>query len=365
MAYVGVSAMTKPKIPFSPFGAVTLKARAFYKPFGGRMGPWYYKSWNRGSPMSEGSLTDRTDENLPPRVTDTAQLASMAGDPANAALRVTNYSRFVGDKLGLKSYKVIGHYGKSIFELDPQWRNNSIPDTPGNIYANDSAPNFAHWDDLPFKFAQQGEKGDLLAWDHVFDAPSAMRVLETAAILPDSFDIAYYSIDPDYYHSYYLRIRDGYMKGPGKGINRVFRPDLGHRKNTKKGPYDFEKYSVKDQYKTIDDPTDVVRTKELIKNQFTSITQDWMHALTAWAPKNLMDYSLDTTKFGRCQTLPNGAEDNDPKPATAGNCVYGGTTGYSVKMVSSDYLRSSELKLGGDNAGAGPLLNPPPDDSDF
>ncbi len=49
MAYMGVSVKTAPKIPFSPFGSVTLKARAFYKPFGGRIGPWYYSRWPSGS----------------------------------------------------------------------------------------------------------------------------------------------------------------------------------------------------------------------------------------------------------------------------------------------------------------------------
>lgn len=365
MAYVGVSAATKPKIPFSPFGTVTLKARAFYKPFGGRMGPWYYKAWNRGSPGSEGSLNDRTDLNLPPRVTDPSQFATVAESQENDSLRVANYSRFIGDTLGLKSLKMMGHYGKAIYDLDSGWRGGTAPTTGDSIYDNGDAPNFAHWDDLPFKYIENGQSGDIMAWDHRLDRPSPMRVLETAAILPDNFDIAYYSIEPDFYHNYYLRIKNGYLAGPGRGFLRTVRPDLGYRKVPKMGPYDFEKFSIKDQYNTVKDPTDVVNIAETVNKEFTYVTENWMHTLTSWAPKNLMDYSLDTTKLGKCQTLPAGAEDNDPKPPTAGNCVYGGTTGYSVKMVSGDYLRSSDLKLGGENAGSGPLLNPPPDESEF
>lgn len=365
-AYVGVSAETRPKIPFSPFGAVSLKARAFYKPFGGRIGPWFYKSWNRGSPFSEGSLNDRTDENLPPRATEASQFTTVAENQQNDRFRISNYSRFIGDNFGLKSYKMIGYYGKAIFELSPQW--NSGPGStggPDSPYQYNSAPNFDHWRHLPGGFVQKGASGDLLAWDSNTDSPSAMRVLETAAVLPDNFDIAYYSIDPDFYHNYYLRIKNGFLTGPGRGFLREVRPDIGYHRNAVRGNYDFEKFSIKDQYKIVQDTNDVTNIRSVIKNEFTFLTEDWKNNLTSWAPKDLMDYSLDPAKFGKCDTVPPGSENNDPKPPTSGNCVSGGTTGYSVKMVSSDYLKSSELKLGGDGAGAGPLLNPPPSDEDF
>lgn len=365
MAYMGVSATATPKIPFSPFGSVTLKARAFYKPFGGRMGPWYYKMWKRGSSMSEGGPNDKTDPNLPPRVSDTAQLATISQAAENNEIRVANFSRFIGDTLGLKSYKMLGYYGQAIYNLDAGWRNNTAPTGGDSIYEGDDAPNFAHWDHLPFKFVEQGGSGDVLAWDSKNDRPSKMRILETAAILPDNFDIAYYSIEPDFYHNYYQRIRDGYLRGPGRDFNKVFRPDIGYRKGFSQGSYNLEKFSIKDQYEVIKDPGDVVDMKGIINSQFTFTTEDWKHALTSWAPKGLLDYSLDEGKFGKCTALPVGADKNDPAPPTSGNCVVGGTTGYSVKMISSDYLRSSELQLGGENGGSGPLLNPPPDDSEF
>lgn len=364
MAYVGVSAVSRPKIPFSPFGTVALKARGFYKPFGGRVGPWYYKQWLRGpNTRSTGSLNERIDSNLPPRITDISQFGIISEDVGNAEFRAANYSRYVGDNFGLKSLKMLGYYGQAIFNLDDGWRNGTAPtdvssDSP---YVGNSAPAYSHWEHLPLEFNQQNGSGDMLAWDSGNQTTSAMRVLETAAILPDSFDIAYYSIDPDFYHNYYLKILNGYLKGPGQGITRVFRPDIGYRRTSQ----NFAKYNIKEQYKTVKDPFDVVKTKDLISQHFTYITENWMHLLTSWAPVSLTDYTLDTNKFGKCQTMPVGEEENDPKPATSGNCVSGGTTGYSVKMVSTNFLRSSDLKLGGENVSAGSILNPPPADEDF
>ncbi|WII72699.1 Tad domain-containing protein [Bdellovibrio sp. 22V] len=368
MAYTGVSATAEPKIPFSPFGTVKLKARAFYKPFGGRMGPWYYKMWRRGSAMSEGSANDKTDPLLPPRVTDVSALGNIGSDPANDSIRASNYSRFVGDPFGLKTYKMLAYYGQAIYNLDPGWRSGSVTPDNGNgqsVYDGGDAPNFDHWEDIPFNFVKSQGSGDILAWDSKTNRPSAMRILETAAILPDQFDITYYSIEPDFYHLYYKRIRDGYFQGPGKGFNKSFRPDIGYHRGYKQGSYNFEEFSIKNQYETVKDPGDVVNTNGLIKDQFTFTTMDWKHMLTSWAPKTLNDYSLDTNKLGKCQIPATGSDKNNPQPATSGNCVVGGTTGYSVKMVSSDYLRSSELTLGGEAGGSGPLLNPPPADDEF
>lgn len=368
MAYVGVSASSAPKIPFSPFGSVTLKARAFYKPFGGRVGPWYYKMWRRGSPFSEGGPNDKIDPLLPPRVTadPRSQLSTLSEDAAQRATRAANYSRYVGDTIGLKSSMMLAYNGEAIYKLDSGWRNGTAPESGNSIYSNDDAPNFAHWDELPFDFADKSGKGDLMAFDSKQNQPSRMRLLEMAAILPDTFDATYYSIEPDFYHNYYLRLREGYFKGPGKNFNKVFRPDLGYRKGYTYGSYDLEKFSVKDQFTFINDPGgEVINLKNLVSDKFTFTLSDWKHVLTGWAPVDLMNYKLDPKKFGKCDAFPIGADRNDPKPPTSGNCVVGGSTGYSVKMVSSDYLRSPNLNLGGDNAGSGPLLNPPPPDDEF
>lgn len=365
MAYVGVSATAQPKIPFSPFGAITLKARAFYKPFGGRVGPWYYDRWPSGAAGakgSQGSPEQRLDPNLPPRILDVANV----GDPRDPT-RAANYSRFIGDKIGLKSRRVLYQFGKSTYGLDPNWTavNGSGETNNGEVDNSDGAPNFAHWSHLPFKFADRGGSLDILAWSIEQDQPSRMRELELAAVLPDAFDFAYYSIEPDFYHNYYTRLRDGFLKGPGAGYaaEKELMGDIGMHRGYNQGGVNYDQFSVKDQYTMVKKSNHLNNTVD-ITNKLTYISQSWEHALTGWAPKSLMDYSLDTSKFGKCAARPNGADSNDPKPANPGNCVVGGTTGYSVKMVSSDYLRSNELNLGGEGVNGG-LLNPPPSDDEF
>ncbi len=354
MPYVGVSAKSKPNIPFS-IGGVTLTAKSFAKPFGGRVGPWYGKTWTPDTYASNGK---KIDDQLPPRVTD----ANNIGDP-NDLRRVPNYSRFVGDLYGLKTRNVHYQYGKAIYELDPRWKSGGYNAVKGGVVENfaDSAPNFEHWTShLPFKFTDKSANGngDLLAWDSKNDGPSRMRDLELLAVLPDTFDITYYSIEPDYYNNYFKRLRDGFLTKVGKDFNKMIRPDVGYHKGYNKSNVNLENFSIKDQYKVLKERT----VEEIdIENKITYVTKQWDHALTGWAGKDLLDFSLDTARFGRC-SYPTATTGQSLTVPTSGNCVQGGSVGYSVKAVASDYLRSSNLELGGDGAGQGALMNPPPDD---
>ena len=357
MAYVGVSATAKPKIPFSPFGAVTLKARSFYKPFGGKVGPWYKEGWSRGSKFSNNG--DKMDKLVPPRVSDVSQLGSVNSDPKELAVRATNHSRFVGDKFGLKTLKMLGYYGRAIFELNDGWK--SMSANPNGSYSGDTtlyqksqAPSYGDWDALPFGFTKGNGAGDILAWDKPNNAPSKMRNLELLAVLPDTFDMAYYLIEPDFYRNYFGRLNKGFLAGPGKsftGNGNVLRPDIGYHKGFKQGQYNYEEWSIKDQYAAIKDSG----MPDVVGKEFTFLSEDWRHLLTGWTAKSLTDYSLNTDFLGRC------ADTEDPSPPTSGNCVVGGSTGYAVKMVSSSYLKSEIKNLGGPGA-SGPILNPPPDD---
>ncbi len=59
VAYVGARATTKPREIFFPLGSgVTMSARAFAKPFGGRIGPWYAVNWDSAAKHSDGDPTD-------------------------------------------------------------------------------------------------------------------------------------------------------------------------------------------------------------------------------------------------------------------------------------------------------------------
>ncbi|NJL25350.1 MAG: hypothetical protein HC902_09335 [Calothrix sp. SM1_5_4] len=62
MPYMGVKAQVAPRQIFFPFGdSVELVARAFAKPFGGRIGPWYQSKWDRGAQSSTGGIDGFTD----------------------------------------------------------------------------------------------------------------------------------------------------------------------------------------------------------------------------------------------------------------------------------------------------------------
>lgn len=349
MSYVGVSAETTPKIPFA-LGGIKLKARGFAKPFGGKIGPWYMSQWSSGATQSSGGR--RLDPLLPWRDGDANNKAGFK-DPT----RIANYSRFVGDTAGMKSRAVQGQWARAIYNISTEWSGKTTTD-PDELPAGKQLagePNFFHWGHLGQNL-KAGKTGDILAWDAVNNAYPRMRDLEIAAILPDQFDLTYYSIEPDYYHNYYLKIANEYVKTV-PGFTYLVRPDLGSRLGDK----DREEFSVKDQYNVLkrvatNDPQ-VPEPKVDFETKLLYVAKDVQQVLTSWIGSTYLDYSLDKGRFGKCLT----GVDKDAPP-TSGNCVVGGRTGYSVKIVSSSYLRSTDLELGGEGAGAGKLLNPPDDD---
>lgn len=354
MAYIGVKASANPKIPFSPFGSVKLQAQAFAKPFGGRVGPWFYNKWLPGQSESSGSTKEeQLDPLLPKRTRDLAGLSADGKD------RIVNYSRFIGDTFGLMSRMVLGYGAKAIYKMDAEW--NKVGEAIDIAKAKGS-PTFANWDHLPFDFSN-GKDGDILARDKALGADKTpMRDLELAAVAPDLFDMAYYSIEPDFYNNYYKRLKAGLLaKRGGLATPQMLRPDVGAIIGDSK----LESFSVKDQIlhikaKSGDNPLVNYR----VEDRQTYISLNWKNSLTGWAETSLIDYSLDISKFGKCNfpTSFDEATGETLKPPSSGNCAAGGTSGYAVKLVSSDYLKRSDLKLGGSSVGSGVIQNPPPSD---
>ncbi len=356
MSYVGIAAKTTPKIPFAPLGGVTLKARAFAKPFGAKIGPWYGDSWPVTSPRSVDSEGHRSDNLLPPRVEDFASLG-----PVNSDIRrFTNYSKYPGDKFGLKSRLTLGQWGQAIFGLDKEFRkgiyteNNNISSGADQNPDNADAPNFHHWDDVGLDF-KDTKHGDILAWDDKIRGKNPMRRLETIAIAPDLFDITYYSIEGDFFNLYFKRIRDGFLvKRPGYDF--LPRSDLGSRV----GDSSLESFSIKDQMAMVREGS--LQANRLdINNKLTYIVvppdanqsgSKIAPLLTSWVSKSISDYSLSREVFAHCDTAP--AADSP----TSGNCVGPGRTGYSVKLVSEDYLKSTSQPIGGPGT-SGRIKNPP------
>lgn len=314
MAYVGVKAQTKPRQLFFPFGpSITMKARAYAKPFGGRIGPWYSANWARAGFESTGAMTDPL---LPPR---TKQNGLM--DSPQALTRLPNYGRFPGDTLGLKSILAL----------------NSMKNMPNlRIGYNEFFQTYSSYG--------TGSPNDPLAWDYQLDTGSAVRKYEMTIAAPDLFDIAYYSIEPNFSANYYPHLVANRAVLPFQS-NTVIRPDLGYRS----GAAGLQNYSVQ---------TQLAAAAAANTRQFESF---WFvlhkdHLLTAWAPgEGAMNYSFPQN-YGKCATPDDNMSIKVPGSCAAG----GGRTGYSVKLVSRHALFSDAHTIGGAGEPPGTILNQPP-----
>ena len=317
MAYVGIKAETTPRQIFLPLsGGVTTIARAFAKPFGGRIGPWNAKVWQRGAENSEG---EPIDELLPPR-----SLPNKIAD-AQDFRRLPNYSRFPGDKVGLTSKLALN----SLMNLQ----------TLGISY--DFYKNIK-------RDITSGAPNDILAYDEKNNKSPDVRDYEIASATPDLFDIAYYSIEPNFFEHYWKRIEAAKFRLGFDG-NVPIRPDLGYRADV------IPNYSVQAQMSAVD-------TKKLRRPEASYFVRDKAHLLTDWLPgEGNYNYDVQASykDFGKC-TLP----DDNIKILNPGSCIAGGgRSGYSVKIVSRSYLLATDHSLGGQGTSPSAILNPPSADN--
>lgn len=314
LAYVGVKVKVRARQPFAPLGRpVEVVAKAFAQPFGGRIGPWFQKKWPRGAPTSEG---EKVDALLPKRA------SGIGMGPTDDD--IPNYSKYPGDKLGLRSRMALGAMKKYIF-------------TPvAKIFSFRE-----QYEHLRLEIVGRRDR-DALAWDVTKQVAPWNRNLEVAAVAPDLFDLAYYSIEPFYHHAYISQ-----TKIQGAVDNLQIWGDLGSR-NVR----GLETFAVADQIKqTVSDPAGGVYPPWV-----NYVARDWKHTLTAWAQPEAVEYTFPTEKFGNC--VAGDRKATDPTLAIPGGCTSGGRSNFSVKIISKDYLVQS-LRLGGDETG--PILNPPPD----
>ena len=339
VAYTGVNAVTRVRKPFSPgSGFVTLKARGFAKPFGGRIGPWYGKTWPNGADKSQAANRDEmVDPLLPSRG---------FSSPLRGNLDWANYSRYPGDLLGFTSAQALSAMIKSF--------NEKVNFPPPHFNINDvERPTFSwtNYDHLS-GISKISATGDSLARDLMY--PAYQRPFEIAAIAPDLFDAFYYSIEPTYYHNYFS---DYLSKGGANFQDTEKIYDFGSTKDNNAslsliGQNYSREYSIIDQ---------VNLARELYHPSINWIigtgNRDWKQLLTGWHQKASVDYSMDPQRFGKCPfPVPDDKQSQFP---TTGSCIKGGRTGYSIKNVSMDFLCSEDHSLSGSGQ-KGPLLNPPP-----
>ena len=344
--YTGVAAVTRVTKPFSPGGAITLKARGFAKPFGGRIGPWYGRTWPKGADQSQASnQNEMVDGLLPERKVDDNNNNNMNLDDRH---NLANYSRYPGDTLGLKSSQALAALHKEARKL--------LKPNGG-----DALMTWANYDHLG-SLRRLEITGDGLARPakvssgKVVGAPQ--RKFELAAIAPDVFDALYYSIEPRYYNNYF-----GSSTGFGKLFpeeERIY--DFGSYKDNPElelKPSRLRSYSIMDQVKNATGPDG------LYHPSVRYIIRNWHHLLTSWHQKAAVDYKISEL-FGNCKDGDtDDIEEKKSRYPTTGNCVAGGRTGYSVKNVSMDFLCSSDHNLSGGDAPSGSQIENYPQGSDL
>jgi hypothetical protein len=332
MAYVGVRAEVTSRPIFFPFGGgVNMVAEAYAKPFGGRVGPWFYDTWPRASPESTGA---RIDLRVPYRVAPGT--TGEALNPAEQIQRLPDYSRFPGDAMGLTT-----HLSQNAFA--------GLKTSTGDAADNNKLEWFQRiWVDMdPSRPATL----DKLSWDEDNDQAPRTRAYELASMAPDLFDITYYSIEPNFYDNYFLAINSDKTKGAlGVGSNVPVRPDMGYR------PGSIEKFNVQLQMEAAKGVS--TGTPIHIPQAFYFI-RDKAHLLTGWMSGPNYGYAgnfstIDPDYFGQCRNPDDGMAISQP-----GSCLSkGGITGYSVKLLSREALEDSEWPMGG-VGNTGSILNPP------
>ncbi|MCM2280235.1 MAG: Tad domain-containing protein [Bdellovibrionaceae bacterium] len=321
MAYVGVKAVSRPRKPFSPFGSpIQLTARAFASPFGGRIGPWDKKSWSPGADFSGGEMTDPL---VVPRTDPGRPVADRQGRPEF----VPNYSRFPGDNLGLKSNAAMAA---------------TRPALMGAIAEGGGALTAQFYSHLPFL----AQTANPIAWNSQAGTRPKLGAAEIAAVAPDLFDVTYYSVEADYFGNYYwLSLTPDRRRYRQEALPNQF-SDLGADVSVP----GFQAFNVKNQVE--------VAVPNIEQGAYWMV-RDPAHTLTAWTQKGAVDFGFPNNHFGRCHAAPN---KQVGQPPTLGDCIAGGRTGYSVRLVHREFLMFGAHRLGGADGASAPLRNPPPSD---
>ena len=296
VAYVGVEAQVQSIQPFMPLtGGITLTAKAYAKPFGGRIGPWLHKTWPSGESKSNTNV-ELVDSLLPAR----SYLPPSSESEMSAAIAkaIPNYSRFPGDRLGLKSGMALASMGRAF---------------SASVIGSGTKLKISDW---------MNPEG--------LSSNPVVRSFEIAAMAPDVFDITYYSIDPHFGHNY----SEGKLK-------------------------DFGNESTEEVSTVVDQMTLSRRLRAPDPLPTSYMVQDPAHLLTGWTPNQdgeHFNYDFPEGEFGVCPSL---ASSSSSIGLTRHGCPgRGGRAGYSVKLISPEYLKKPQM-LGGDGS-LGLIQNPPP-----
>ena len=314
-------------------GGLKLKASAFAKPFGGRMGPNY--SQGEEDPLIKPIHIKTGNSNFV---------------PGNPYLLKPNYSRYPGDEWGLIHREV--HENYYLKQLDGGYPSSLNPWPFDIIY-------FSHlYGGDPLAYEGQRAKHRLF-----------LRMMELMAVAPDLYDLTYYSPLNQYMTAYFPRIchlltgracpddrRDisiGNVSYGGATVEVFLRGDFGFpytKEYARLNKSNFNSFTPLSPFYFNLGKTGFVDThlgsvgpsKFINPGKAPWLAKDPAHFLTAWAPvtaKARYDkYDFPDQVFGKCQGVAK-TEDDHHIPT---GCAEGGRSGYSVKLISCETARALE-----------------------
>lgn len=394
--YYAAKAQAEPKIPFLPLSKIRLSAVSVAKPFGGTIGPRYHAFWPQGSQTSAGG--PKVDPTLPER--------RFSGIPTNLIglakfqTILLNYSNYVADTKGLKDPAVVAAYQDLLLYRSPNQNlsagslNISIGKEIGSQAGSNIGlqhpgptgwPDVSNWNKLvdPTSVTDY----DYIARNRDGTANSFLRDLELTVAAPNQFDLNYYSIDPDFYNNYYLKLKGGSAgplnygagsfdslknaaKGNGPARKEDIDADYGFSIGWESNPSIARGFSVRHQIAIAANVIKTAMPQSVgvvpYSETFKFIPNKASSLLTGWTFRDFSNYAesnggkfpnigpdlQNTMTFGKCSdanwnnTADSAIDKNFDTPVssnlppTPGNCVTGGRTGYSVKIVSPSMLRS-------------------------
>jgi hypothetical protein len=401
--YYAVKTYSNPTIPFLPLSKIKLEAIAIAKPFGGSIGPWYGTQWDITDPKS------RYNDSLPDTKMDpTLPMRDYVGEPNARLIRSVytqpNFSLFVGDRLGLRNLDYLAAFHSALAVRDinayPGTNSDQARNTVQKIANTSAWPNYLNWENILDFGTSDFRSWDTLGTEAIDPnkgvSQGGTRALEIAAIAPNQYDIFHYSIDPDFYNNYYLKFYKGFdnLKSATGGFTSInknqLRPDFGARDVDDSGgpsaPMSLRTFSVKDQILLKNIVLDVRPTyygtggSSLPAGAQGDKYGDFLNylvtaqssLLTGWTflrfndyvtfPNGAVNKNENTMSFGQCDdpwnktssalgsiTNPAGFETpmsvNADYPGASGNCVTGGRSGYSVKIIAPTQVDGTDTNV--------------------
>ena len=309
---------------FSPFpstDSLKLKASAFAKPFGGRIGP----PWDK-DPLLQNQIA--------------AVRTAGSGTPLHPWVLKPNYSRFPGDDWGLIHKEAHGQY---YFLKQEEWL-----DRGPNPFSINNYSNLTDHDPL----ASSGGNPFFV-----------LRMMELMAVAPDIYDVMNYSFFNNYMTTYFPKICQRIGEGGNCGkinpsnlvnapaLEGFIRGDFGH-------PHSSD-YAGKNKLRRKHHSSLVpfFFTQNSLELQETShpgirghhaatvlppyLIKDPAHFLTGFMPTTQKTrYAVNAYKTPDPKTFMKCYKTTKENLHVPSGCAVGGRSGYSVKLVSCDVIHS-------------------------